>query len=86
VHVNSQPVNPPYTIQAIGDTLTLQADLLDTTHGQQFFDLADELGFEYTMENEQSLTLPAAPGPRLRHVESGTGESQLRQPEEEEVS
>ena len=86
VHVNSRPVNPPYTIQAIGDTLTLQADLLDTTHGQQFFDLADELGFEYTMENEQSLTLPAAPGPRLRHVETGTGESQLRQPEGEEVS
>jgi len=83
VHVNSRPVNPPYTVQAIGDTLTLQADLLDTTHGQQFFDLADELGFEYTMENEQSLTLPAAPGPRLRHVEAGTGEREGRQAEQE---
>jgi len=76
VHVNSRPVNPPYTVQAIGDTLTLQADLLDTTHGQQFFDLADDLGFVYSMQNENSLTLPAAPGPRLRHVEAGTAKSQ----------
>ena len=85
VHVNSKPVNPPYTVQAIGDTLTLQADLLDTTHGQQFFDLADDLGFEYTMENEPSLTLPSAPGPRLRHVAAGTGDGQGRQQEEEAV-
>jgi uncharacterized protein YlxW (UPF0749 family) len=85
VHVNSRPVNPPYTVQAIGDTLTLQADLLDTTHGQQFFDLADDLGFEYTMENETSLTLPSAPGPRLRHVEAGTGDGQRREQEGEAV-
>ncbi len=85
VHVNSRPVNPPYTVQAIGDTLTLQADLLDTTHGQQFFDLADDLGFEYTMENEPTLTLPSAPGPRLRNVEAGTGDAQDRQQGEEAV-
>jgi len=82
VHVNSKPVNPPYTVQAIGDTLTLQADLLDTTHGQQFFDLADDLGFVYTMQNENSLTLPAAPGPRLRHVVAGTDDGQGGQGEE----
>lgn len=82
VHVNSKPVNPPYTVQAIGDTLSLQADLLETSHGQQFFDLADDLGFVYTMQNENSLTLPAAPGPRLRHVEAGTGDDQGGQGEE----
>jgi uncharacterized protein YlxW (UPF0749 family) len=82
VHVNSKPVNPPYTVQAIGDTLTLQADLLDTTHGQQFFDLADDLGFVNTMQNENSLTLPAAPGPRLRHVKAGTDDGQGGQGEE----
>ncbi len=85
VHVNSKPVNPPYTVQAIGDTLTLQADLLDTTHGQQFFDLADDLGFKYTMENEPTLALPSAPGPRLRHVEAGTREGQGRGQEGEGV-
>lgn len=83
VHVNSKPVNPPYTIRAIGDTLTLQADLLDSTHGQQFFDLADDLGFEKTMQNEPTLTLPSAPAPRLRHVEAGTGDGQGRHQGEE---
>jgi uncharacterized protein YlxW (UPF0749 family) len=82
VHVNSRPVNPPYTVQAIGDTLTLQSELLDSTHGQRFFDLADDLGFEYTMENEPTLTLPSAPGPRLRNVEAGTGDGQGRQEQE----
>lgn len=82
IHVNSRPVNPPYNVQAIGDTLTLQANLLETAHGQQFFDLADNLGFELGMQNEQSLTLPAAPGPRLRHVESGSAAQPRRQEEE----
>jgi uncharacterized protein YlxW (UPF0749 family) len=86
IHVNSRPVNPPYTVQAIGDTLTLQANLLETAHGQQFFDLADNLGFEYGMQNEQSLTLPAAPGPRLRHVESGSAAATGRQQEERAAS
>ena len=85
VHVNSKPVNPPYTIQAVGDTLTLQSELLDSTHGQQFFDLADDLGFEYTMENDPDLTLPSAPGPRLRNVQAGTGDGQGHQQEEEAV-
>jgi uncharacterized protein YlxW (UPF0749 family) len=85
VHVNSKPVNPPYTVQAVGDTLTLQSELLDSTHGQQFFDLADDLGFEHTMENEPTLTLPSAPGPRLRNVEAGTGGGQGRPQEEEAV-
>ena len=68
-----------------GDLTQLVRDedlaLLDTTHGQQFFDLADDLGFEYAMKNESTLTLPAAPGPRLRHVEAGTGEGDAGQQE-----
>lgn len=72
VRVNSLPVNPPYVVQAIGDVLTLQADLLDTTHGQQFFDLADRLGFVVNMQNDQELQLPSSRGPRLLHVERGT--------------
>ena len=72
VRVNSLPVNPPYVVQAIGDVLTLQADLLDTTHGQQFFDLADRLGFVVNMQNDSELQLPSSRGPRLLHVERGT--------------
>ena len=72
VKVNSLPVNPPYVVQAVGDVLRLQADLLDTTHGQQFFDLADRLGFGVTMQNDQELQLPSSRGPRLLHVKPGT--------------
>lgn len=73
VLVGGQPVNPPYRVQAIGDKDTLAANLLDTTHGQRFFDLASQLGFPYTitMQNEGELVLPAARGPRLVHVHRG---------------
>lgn len=72
VKVNSLPVNPPYIVQAIGDTLTLQANLLDTTHGQRFFDLADRLGFEVDMQNDDELQLPAARGPDVLYARKGT--------------
>lgn len=69
--VGGQPVSPPYRVQAIGNVATLAADLLDTTLGQRFFDLADQLGFAYTMQNEDEMLLPAARGPRLVHVRRG---------------
>jgi uncharacterized protein YlxW (UPF0749 family) len=72
VEVNNRPVNPPYAVQAIGDPGTLQANLLDTTHGLRFFDLAGDLGFVVTRQNEDELTLPAARGPRLQYVRRGT--------------
>ncbi len=75
VHVNTRPVNAPYTVSAIGNPLTLQADLQESTYGQRFFDLAEDLGFEYsvdTVQNEGELTLPSARGPRLHHVRAGT--------------
>lgn len=69
--VGGRPVNPPFRVQAIGDRATLAADLLDTTHGQRFFDLADQLGFGYTMQNVDELLLPPARGPRLVHAHRG---------------
>ena len=60
VRVNSQPVNPPYVVQAIGDVNTLQGNLLDTTHGSEFFDLAEDFGFRVDPHNEEELTLPGA--------------------------
>jgi uncharacterized protein YlxW (UPF0749 family) len=72
IHVNSRPLTPPYTVQAIGDTRTLQADLLDSTLGSEFFSLADQLGFELSVRNEDSLSLPAARFPRLRSVRAGS--------------
>lgn len=74
IHVNTVPLSPPYVVRAIGDMRTLQADLLNTTHGAEFFSLADQLGFEYSMDNVSELELPAARQRPLSHVETGTAE------------
>lgn len=86
VHVNTVPLSPPYVVRAIGDTRILQAELLNTTHGAEFFSLADQLGFEYTMQNEDQLSLPAARPRRLSHVLPGTADQRKRVGMEEEQS
>lgn len=74
IHVNGRPLAPPYTVLAIGDTRTLQADLLDSTHGSEFYSLARQLQFVFELRNEDSMNLPAAPDRllRLRHATAGT--------------
>jgi uncharacterized protein YlxW (UPF0749 family) len=74
IHINSRPVNPPYVVLAIGDPRSLQADLFDTTHGLRFADLASRLGFVFDIENESSLSLPAARTRLLRYVRAGSAE------------
>lgn len=83
IHVNTVPLSPPYVVRAIGDTRTLQADLLATTHGAEFFALAQQLGFVYSMENVDELSLPAARQRRLSHVQSGTAEQRAERGVEE---
>ena len=73
VHVNTRPLTAPYVVRAIGDKRTLQSRLAETTHGAQFFALADQLGFVTSMQNEDQLSLPAARKRPLRHVrQAGT--------------
>lgn len=72
INVNSRPITAPYVVSAIGDQSSLQANLLDSTHGAQFFDLADQLGFGINVQNEDDLVLPGARGPRLTKVVRGT--------------
>lgn len=84
VHVNTVPLTPPYLVRAIGDSATLQARLLNTSHGAEFFSLADQLGFEYTMDNVDDMTLPGAVQRRLSHVETGTADQRGRAGVEEE--
>lgn len=84
IHVNTVPLTPPYVVRAIGDKRTLQSDLLNTTHGAQFFAIADQLGFDLDMDNEDELTLPAARQRELRHVEAGTAEQRGDRGVEEE--
>lgn len=72
IHVNTRPLTAPYTILAIGDRLTLQAHLLATTHGAEFFSVADQLGWRYTVQNVDELSLPAARMRRLVSVRAGS--------------
>jgi uncharacterized protein YlxW (UPF0749 family) len=68
IHVNGRPVNAPYVVSAIGDPRTLQAQLLQTSQGQEWFALVNGLGFVYTPENVDDIRLPAAPERILRDV------------------
>ncbi|MBI2243250.1 MAG: DUF881 domain-containing protein [Nocardioides sp.] len=61
IHVNFRPLSPPYVVLAIGDPRTLQADLMETTSGLTFRDTAAQLGFPWSMDNVDRLSLPAAP-------------------------
>ena len=62
------PLSPPYVVQAIGDPLTLQANLMETSSGLLFRDIATNLGYPWTMDNvEDDMSLPAAPA-RLRRL------------------
>ncbi|MDP3894701.1 DUF881 domain-containing protein [Nocardioides sp.] len=88
VHVNSRPVNPPYVVLAVGNPDTLQADFANTSSGLTWLSLQRGLGFEFSMNNEESLTLPAARPPVLRAAREGSSSDQQqdRNPAEEEVA
>ena len=68
IHVNGRPVNAPYVVSVIGDVRTLQARLLQTSQGVEWFALVNGLGFVYDAENVDDIRLPAAPERTLRDV------------------
>lgn len=72
IHVGGRPVTEPYVVNAIGDPGRLQANLLASSQGQVWFELARALGFEYVPENVTDLRLPAARMDKLRFVEQGS--------------
>jgi uncharacterized protein YlxW (UPF0749 family) len=61
IQVNSRPLSPPYVVEAIGDQRTLQANLMETSSGLLFRDIATNLGYPWSMDNVDDLMLPAAP-------------------------
>jgi uncharacterized protein YlxW (UPF0749 family) len=79
------PLSPPYVVSAIGDNKTMQADLLDTTTGLAFENVADALGFVVTTEKDDDITLPPA-SRRLRDLRSavaGTAKENLEKQRKE---
>jgi len=83
IHVNGRPVNAPYVVSVIGENSTLQARLLESSEGQEWFARVNGLGFRYAAQNVDDIRLPAAPGPVLRDViEMDAGPNGLPQGEE----
>jgi uncharacterized protein YlxW (UPF0749 family) len=85
IRVNNRSLSPPYVITAIGNKNTLQADLMQTTSGLLFRNIVEQLGFPWSMDNVDQLTLPAAPSrvARLRSAVQGTAEQNQNQHRQE---
>jgi uncharacterized protein YlxW (UPF0749 family) len=83
--VNAQPIGPPYVFHVIGDPETMPAKLLSSPIGEKWYALKNSLGFRFDVGNGGTMSLPAAPPPRLRdarlatehdgHTRTQTGES-----------
>jgi uncharacterized protein YlxW (UPF0749 family) len=69
IEVNGVGIAPPYTLLAIGDTRSMQADFTESSSGLLFDALQDQFGFALEMENSDDLSLPAAP-PRFLRLRS----------------
>lgn len=86
IEVNSVGIAPPYTVLAIGDSGSLQAEFYNTSSGLAFEDLTRQFGMRFDMENVDQIALPAAPTRllRLRSAEAGVrGDDDQRAPGEE---
>jgi uncharacterized protein YlxW (UPF0749 family) len=66
VHVNGVPILAPYVVTAIGDRGRLEADLLATSQGQEWFARVNTLGFQYQATSVADVRLPGAPTRPLR--------------------
>ncbi|EON24032.1 MULTISPECIES: DUF881 domain-containing protein [Nocardioides] len=60
IHINGRPLTSPYVVEAIGDPGTLQARLLESSAGLEWFTRVSTLGFSYVPQNVDELRLPAA--------------------------
>lgn len=68
ITVNFTSLGRPYRILAIGDPNTLPGRFADTTSGQAWLDLQQQVGLRFSMRAESSMSLPGADVPDLRFV------------------
>lgn len=73
ITVNFVSLSRPYTVLAVGNPDTMPARFVETEHGRDWLDLHAVNRLQFTMTEEESLRLPAAPNRRLtlRHAELG---------------
>lgn len=69
INIRKRAIRPPYTVLAIGNTDTLQANFVSTSSGALWVGLARSFDFEFDMRNADSLSLPAGDRPQLRSAE-----------------
>jgi uncharacterized protein YlxW (UPF0749 family) len=86
IEVNRVGIASPYTILAIGDRSTLASDLLDSGSGLAFASLAEQYGFQFDVDNEDDLRLPAAPADIGRLRSAKTKPDTVNRAEEEGTS
>ena len=61
IRINDVSLSPPYTLLAVGDKATMQADLAESSSGAQFAAIADQFGMRFSMDNRDKIRLPGAP-------------------------
>ncbi|MGH3320536.1 MAG: DUF881 domain-containing protein [Streptosporangiaceae bacterium] len=66
--VDYRPVEPPYTIDAIGDPERLETLLADSPAGRQIRTLESNFGIRFTMRREDELRCSGASGLSLRYA------------------
>jgi len=70
ITVNYTDLTRPYRILAIGDTKTLPSLFADSSSGQAWLDLQQQVGLRFAMSTHNVLRLPAADVPTLRYAEA----------------
>jgi uncharacterized protein YlxW (UPF0749 family) len=68
ITVNLRSLSQPYVVTAIGDPDQLAARFLESDGGAWWLNLKAVYDMTFTMTNEESLTVPAAPPLVLRHA------------------
>ena len=69
ITVGYRALERPYVVSAIGDAATLPGRFADTTAGQAWLDLHQQVGLEFALVAKDSMVLPAARTTTLRHAE-----------------
>lgn len=87
IEVNGIGIAPPYSVLVIGNRNTLQAEFFETSSGLAFNDLSARFGFEFDLQDEDSVSLPSGPSMFLflRSAVEGSGADQ-NPPKTEEMN
>jgi uncharacterized protein YlxW (UPF0749 family) len=68
ITVNNQSIARPYVVEALGDPDELPARFVESDGGTWWLNLKAVYDLKFNMSSEESLTVPAAPTPTLRHA------------------